>query len=123
MRAIEYCGTPNGDLPRGKSYPVAKGGIERPWADFACRFAPREIRWPRAESNHRHKDFQSSALPTELLGRAAVQIGYEAGRRGLYLRGLFQTVAESSDGDDAHAAGLELLAQPVHIHLDRVGRD
>jgi hypothetical protein len=25
-------------------------------------------RWPRAESNHRHKDFQSSALPTELLG-------------------------------------------------------
>src|SRR5207248_6420467 len=26
--------------------------------------------WPRAESNHRHKDFQSSALPTELLGPA-----------------------------------------------------
>ena len=24
--------------------------------------------WPRAELNHRHKDFQSSALPTELLG-------------------------------------------------------
>ena len=24
--------------------------------------------WPRAESNHRHEDFQSSALPTELLG-------------------------------------------------------
>src|SRR4030088_60654 len=28
-------------------------------------------RWPRAELNHRHKDFQSSALPTELLGQAA----------------------------------------------------
>src|SRR6185437_3874630 len=26
--------------------------------------------WPRAESNHRHEDFQSSALPTELLGHA-----------------------------------------------------
>src|SRR6185436_877678 len=25
--------------------------------------------WPRAESNHRHADFQSAALPTELLGR------------------------------------------------------
>lgn len=24
--------------------------------------------WPWAESNHRHKDFQSSALPTELQG-------------------------------------------------------
>ncbi len=27
--------------------------------------------WPRAELNHRHKDFQSSALPTELLGQVA----------------------------------------------------
>ena len=26
--------------------------------------------WPRAELNHRHTDFQSAALPTELLGRA-----------------------------------------------------
>ena len=28
------------------------------------------IWWPRAESNHRHADFQSAALPTELLGHA-----------------------------------------------------
>ena len=35
MRAIEYCGTPNGDLPRGKSYPVAKGGIEPPIQGFS----------------------------------------------------------------------------------------
>src|SRR5581483_9563514 len=31
--------------------------------------------WPRAESNHRHKDFQSSALPTELLGRVGILRG------------------------------------------------
>src|SRR6266566_2897556 len=49
----------------------SKLGELNPWADFACRFAPREIWWPRAELNHRHKDFQSSALPTELLGQAA----------------------------------------------------
>jgi hypothetical protein len=29
-----------------------------------------KIGWPRAELNQRHKDFQSSALPTELLGLA-----------------------------------------------------
>ena len=29
---------------------------------------PHEYWWPRAESNHRHADFQSAALPTELLG-------------------------------------------------------
>ena len=40
----------------------------KPWP-FGGRFAPREIWWPRAELNHRHKDFQSSALPTELLGQ------------------------------------------------------
>jgi len=39
---------------------VAKGGIEV-LADFAARFASREIWWPRAELNHRHKDFQNAA--------------------------------------------------------------
>ena len=30
--------------------------------------------WPRAESNHRHTDFQSAALPTELLGRPVLEL-------------------------------------------------
>ena len=33
--------------------------------------------WLRAESNHRHTDFQSVALPTELLSQMAVQTGLE----------------------------------------------
>ena len=33
--------------------------------------------WLRTESNHRHKDFQSSALPTELQSHMAVSTGIE----------------------------------------------
>src|SRR5258708_24598022 len=39
---------------------------------LTCTFlhTPEGYWWPRAELNHRHKDFQSSALPTELLGHS-----------------------------------------------------
>ena len=44
--------------------------------------------WLRVESNHRHRDFQSLALPTELQSQLAVSTGIEpaifcvTGRRG-----------------------------------------
>jgi hypothetical protein len=39
--------------------------------------APRRRWWPRADLNCRHHDFQSCALPTELLGRLAERTGFE----------------------------------------------
>jgi len=38
-------------------------------------------------------------------------------------RRLLQAVAQPAHGDDAHAAGLQFLPQPVHVDLDGVARD
>ena len=38
-------------------------------------------------------------------------------------RGLLQTVAKAAHGEDAHAARLDLFAQPVHVDFDRVIAD
>lgn len=56
---------------------VGAEGFEPPtlWSQTRCatklRYAPKIYTpwWPEAESNCRHEDFQSTALPTELSGR------------------------------------------------------
>src|SRR6266542_5592370 len=54
-----------------------------------CPEWTREIWWPRAELNHRHTDFQSAALPTELLGHSdATSDNVNSGPHGFWLRPL-----------------------------------
>src|SRR5205807_8041842 len=60
------------DVPQdvGKLFVVLndkRGGHELPCYSLRC--IPLKSWWPRPESNQRHTDFQSAALPTELLGR------------------------------------------------------
>jgi hypothetical protein len=45
----------------------------RDLSDFRREATKREW-WPEVESNHRHGDFQSPALPTELSGQCEVDI-------------------------------------------------
>ena len=59
-------------------------------------------RWPRAESNHRHKDFQSSALPTELPSHfyeGAHYNGYSHLREPLKLTRIFHSNNQLSFDD------------------------
>src|SRR5579872_2341425 len=61
--------------------------------------------WPRAESNHRHKDFQSSALPTELLG-PRYDNSCSTGSRTRILPGLSPRIAKARTGTLEASAGL-----------------
>ena len=66
--------------------------------------------WFRAESNHRHEDFQSSALPTELRNQLAVWTGLEpatsavTGRHSNQLN--YQTILVAGEGFEPTTFGL-----------------
>ena len=78
---------------------------------------PRRNRWwPRTELNRRHKDFQSSALPTELLGRKPGASGAEARRME---RGLIPALAPLLE--TLRASGYYLSDALIQEALQRVG--
>src|SRR5256886_17021428 len=54
---------------------------KKPEASSAERIEASGGWWPRPESNQRHTDFQSAALPTELLGRAGASGNRSARKR------------------------------------------
>src|SRR5262245_1609437 len=64
-------------------------------------FRSRKSWWPRAESNRRHRDFQSRALPTELPGHGRPRVAGREGR-GEAARG---EAALPDRGYDDSAAG------------------
>lgn len=59
--ALDWC------APNAKRPPEEGGLFAAPASTDRCELYEW---WPGAESNHRHKDFQSSALPTELPGHS-----------------------------------------------------
>src|SRR5579884_3153848 len=69
--------SPGGNFPRCRAvlptserfYPRDDGGVNGVLRPMSCARPPlRSVEWPGSESNQRHRDFQSRALPTELPG-------------------------------------------------------
>ena len=56
---------------------VAKHSIQLSYERITNNLRPIKIWWLQRESNQRHEDFQSSALPTELQSHMAVRTGIE----------------------------------------------
>ena len=81
-----------GDFNELASFAIPSESLENKltgsWLLFWQTFSKKT--WPELESNQRHKDFQSSALPTELSG----QNGYEE-RKGFFILCAAQHIAQS----------------------------
>ena len=88
--------------------------------------------WPGTESNRRHEDFQSSALPTELPGRDHQADRQRGGPRGLNLnvRRVAQSAADKSSLTIKQAAessglGASIIRLAIHrrqLRAQKVGR-
>src|SRR5438309_5678599 len=68
---------------------------KKPEASSAERIEAAGGWWPRPESNQRHTDFQSAALPTELLGRAGASGNRSARKRSADYKGKVLTPPRS----------------------------
>ena len=70
-RAVTLSGA--GGHPGGELLSQVTSGLRKASAEICVRSKCLILWWPRAESNRRHCDFQSHALPTELPGHAGAE--------------------------------------------------
>src|SRR6266511_35036 len=73
--------------------------------------------WPRPESNQRHTDFQSAALPTELLGRAGAS-GNRSARKGARIIRAISPARQEVYSTTRVAGRLKIAAPAIQIHIE-----